>query len=242
VTDYRTNSGYTANGNYPGVYYQGSNVWDLDFGFTIKAPALAWDTNGVNLEALLPVVTINQNKVLDPGRPKQRIITIPAADNTKISIIYGVPDAHNYDWTGGPAPYSVTSANATSDAEATWYEQLNTLNEPTPVSATNNSAAGLDSLRTFIAGALVGVGGGALVGATQEATQRLENGSSATRSTPPGSAPMPTIPEGGNSLRAAPKRISNSGSATVGTAQPQRPWPLVASCDELVPDSHPADD
>ena len=90
--------------------------------------------------------------------------------NTKISIIYGVPDANNYDWTGGPAPYSVTPASAASDAEATWFEQLNTLNEPTPVSATNNSAADLDSPRTFIAGALVGAGGGALVGAIQEAT------------------------------------------------------------------------
>jgi hypothetical protein len=197
VTEGRNNIVYTANGNHSGVYYSGNNVWDLDFGFEIKAPELVWDTNGVNLEAQLPVVTINRDKILDLGRPNQRLVTTPAASNTKISIIYNVPDANDYDWNGGPTPYSVTPAKATYlNAEVTWYEPLNALNEPTPVGASNNSAASLDSLRTFIAGALVGAGAGALVGAVQEATHRQENQSSPARISPPGSASILTLPEG----------------------------------------------
>ena len=40
---------------------------------------------------------------------------------------------------------------------------------PTPVSGQDNSAVALDNLRIFIAGALVGIAGGAFVGAIQEA-------------------------------------------------------------------------
>jgi hypothetical protein len=201
VSDALSNAFYTAKGNHPGVYYQGNDSWDIGFSFTIRAPELAWNANGVSLEAQLPVVAITQDKFLNVGQPNERIASIPAAGNTNVSILYGVPDATAYDWTGGPAPYSVAPASSISlEPGATWNEHLNALNEPTPVSATNNSAVSLDSLRTFIAGALVGVAGGALVGAIQEATNRPETRISTASISLPGSAHTPASPDGAEFL------------------------------------------
>lgn len=161
-----------------GVEYLGNNLWSLTFDFTIGAPELGWDANGVNLEAQLPAVTISQTNQ-NTLSPSAKIVRIPVSGNTNVSIIYGVPDATRYDWTGGQAPYSTTSSGAVSGyTGAIWYEHLSALSEPTPSSAVNNSAANADTIQTFIAGALVGVGGGAAVGAVQEALKRLENESS----------------------------------------------------------------
>ena len=157
--------------NESGVEYENRNLWYLSFDFTIKAPELAWDSNGVNLEAQLPVVTMAQFN-------SNFVHPIPVAGNTNISIAYDIPNVTGYDWSGGPAPYSTSTIVTAGYLGGIWYERVDGLTEPVPLSATNNSAANTDSIHTFIAGALVGLGGGAVVGAIQEGLKRPENESS----------------------------------------------------------------
>jgi hypothetical protein len=53
--------------------------------------------------------------------------------------------------------------------EASWNLPVTELSNPTPVSGQDNSAIAWDNIRIFVAGALVGIAGGAFVGAIQEA-------------------------------------------------------------------------
>jgi hypothetical protein len=56
----------------------------------------------------------------------------------------------------------------------TWLEPLSALSVPALATGTSESEVNLDNLRTFLAGALVGIGGGALVGAIQELTHQRD--------------------------------------------------------------------
>jgi hypothetical protein len=121
-----------------------------------------WNTNGLTVEAQLPVLKVFTT-------PGIGAIANPLSltDNPTTSVSYRVPDAISYDWSGGPPPNSVSTS-----AVAEWDEPLQSLSVPIAVGGTNSSSASLDSLRTFAAGTLLGVAGGALVGAIQEFTHR----------------------------------------------------------------------
>jgi hypothetical protein len=81
----------------------------------------------------------------------------------QFSVGYYIPSASSYDWSSFPALYA-------NDIRAVWLEQL------TNGQAFGRVAVGInytnqqrDSLYTFIAGALVGIGGAALLSSVQEA-------------------------------------------------------------------------
>lgn len=80
-----------------------------------------------------------------------------------VFIQYNIPLASSYDWATFPTEF----ANGTL---AVWYEDVSggTLDGRAAVGI-NNSNEAKDNTKTFIAGALLGLGGAALLSAIQEA-------------------------------------------------------------------------
>lgn len=136
----------------------GKQFWIAHKLFTINAPVFAWNENGLDVEGQLPSV-----QLLNSHGGK-------SSNNPSVQILYTLSDA-SYDWTGGPSPeYThVFSTDSPHGVEASWNLPVTELNNPTPVSGQDNSAIAWDNLRIFVAGALVGIAGGAFVGAIQEA-------------------------------------------------------------------------
>jgi hypothetical protein len=128
--------------------------------FTINAPSLVWSENGLNIEAYLPSVQLFKS---DSGPSKP-------FGNPHVSIYYILSDAA-YDWTGGPSPQftRALSSDPSHGVETDWELHKKDLGNPISVNGQDNSAATQDNLLIFVAGALVGIAGGALVGAIQEA-------------------------------------------------------------------------
>ncbi len=110
---------------------------------TIKAPAFAWEANGLSAETWIPEFTITAPSVFD--------VTAP------ISVKYDIPDVAGYDWSGGP------SLNGSY-----WELMPDQVTSALALTGTNSSAASRDSLLTFVSGIVLGISGGALVGAIQE--------------------------------------------------------------------------
>ena len=101
--------------------------------------------NGVTASAAIPEVTYK-------GRGNPTILTI-----------YDFPSAESYDWSSFPPV-------ARYPDEAQWQEVKATEVTPSRLAVgTNNDGKSYDDFKLFIAGALVGIGGGALVAAFQEA-------------------------------------------------------------------------
>jgi hypothetical protein len=140
-------------------------TWEASSQFTIRAPIFGWSENGLSIEAQLPSVQLSN---LDTDKP---------FNNSEVYINYTLSNA-SYDWTGGPSPeFTYASpSDFTQGTEAAWKLTANELASPIPVSGQDNSAAVWDNFRIFVAGALVGIAGGALVGALQEAIHLLQDG------------------------------------------------------------------
>ena len=68
-----------------------------------------------------------------------------------------------YEWVGGPRPKSVQADYVS------WGESIDAASSPVSVSANNPAGLRRDSVMTFLAGAFVGIAGGGLIGAVQEA-------------------------------------------------------------------------
>jgi hypothetical protein len=141
----------------------GRRVWPND-GIVIPfaGPWLPLEANGLDVEGQLPVVSIGP-----PSEPPGSNSQSSASSNLKVVIVDYVPDVTGYDWTGGPEPLPVPSGR-NYPASVEWIEPLSALSAPVAVTGTNHSAAEWDSFRMFMVGILVGVAGGALVGAIQE--------------------------------------------------------------------------
>jgi hypothetical protein len=103
--------------------------------------------------------------------------------NPNVTIAYTLP--RGYDWTGAPTPFYLPDPYWGEPTRPTgaliWQEKASDLANPVPVSGTDNSTASWDSYRIFISGALLGIAGGALVGAVTEVihTKRRTAGPSA---------------------------------------------------------------
>ena len=86
------------------------------------------------------------------------------APGTAILLVaYGVPSAANYDWSSFPTTVA-------DNFVAVWQEDL--INGDIPARSAvgvNHAQQKSDENRTFLAGALLGLAGGAIVAATQEA-------------------------------------------------------------------------
>ncbi len=130
--------------NSPGAYYY--TLPEITFVST----RFAWDANGLQLEATVPTVSVL-------GCPKGCL-----GGSLRVQTIYAVVDGSSYTFTGGPPPSSVQPSSVA------WTIPVAQLATPNTVSATDLSAADRDTLKTFAAGAILGIAGGALVGAVQE--------------------------------------------------------------------------
>jgi hypothetical protein len=122
---------------------------------TFAGPPLGFDDGSGVATAELPTVEVPLDVEAQQG-------TVGA-----VEVHYKVPDASSYDWTTGPRP-----VNEDGDW-VTWFLQLQPTgamfeSTATSAGAINQSAQQRDQRLTFLAGALVGVAGGALVGSLQE--------------------------------------------------------------------------
>ena len=114
--------------------------------FTVKAQSFGATSDGATASAAVPKLNY-----FGPGSPS--LITQ-----------YQIPSANQYDWSTLPPAFVNTK-------EAQWLEQMNgnaTLPDADAL-GTNHAVQARDSDLTFLAGVLLGVGGGALVAAGQEA-------------------------------------------------------------------------
>jgi hypothetical protein len=85
----------------------------------------------------------------------------------ELLVAYHIPATASYDWSGTPAA-------ALPGAFAGWTEPLTGIDTPAKIAVgINESRQSSDSHLTFLAGALIGVAGGALVGAIQELVGNL---------------------------------------------------------------------
>jgi len=109
----------------------------------VKADGFAFVENGAELEGELPAVT---------GVPQ----------STFMGVFYAFDQASSFDWMGGPLPTAI------SEGTIEWDETPTSTLQAIPVSAANRAAQLGDSNRTFAAGVLSGIAGGALVGFLQE--------------------------------------------------------------------------
>jgi hypothetical protein len=115
--------------------------------FRMKARSFGVTYNGVTAAAAIPEVNLS-------GRP-----TAPVT----LYTYYHVSAASSYDWSS----YPTWSA---SKSTAVWRENLNSGdNSGRAVTGTNHVAQANDDTRTFIAGALLGLGGAAILAAVIEA-------------------------------------------------------------------------
>jgi hypothetical protein len=159
----------------PGIYgvavdptIEGSGASTI---LAVDAPVFAWDANSLDIEAELPQVQVVSRN------PRQSQI------NPNVTIAYTLP--RGYDWTGAPTPFYLPDPYWGEPTRPTgaliWQEKASDLANPVPVSGTDNSTASWDSYRIFISGALLGIAGGALVGAVTEVihTKRRTAGPSA---------------------------------------------------------------
>jgi hypothetical protein len=115
--------------------------------FFIEAPNFGVTYNGVNASAVLPDIVYE-----GPDNPQPRLATQ-----------YRIPSAASYDWSSLPA-FETTSSYAV------WTEVLATGETPAREAVgTDHAADTNDNTMTFVAGALLGLAGGAILSAIQEA-------------------------------------------------------------------------
>jgi hypothetical protein len=108
----------------------------------VRASSLAWDENGVTAESTLPALSFQD--VGDVGYGS-------------LEAHYDVPGGSSYNWTDGPPPSGLT-----------WSESIDSATVPVDVTGSDDAVSQRDTLDTLICGALLGIAGGALVGALQE--------------------------------------------------------------------------
>jgi hypothetical protein len=112
--------------------------------FYVKAASFGLAVNGTTASAAIPEVLYN-----GPGKPM-------------LLVAYHIPDAASYDWSSFPTA-------AVNSSVATWQESFASGDTPGRA-AIGIRPAGQSSrdYKTFLAGALLGLGGGAIIAAFQE--------------------------------------------------------------------------
>jgi hypothetical protein len=121
---------------------------DASASFYVKAKSLGLSVNGLNAQAVLPEAFYT-----GVGTPE-------------FLVYYSIPSAATYDWSAlPPAAFSASSA--------TWSEPL-VQEDTAPKIAVgiNQSRQSSDNHLAFVAGALIGLAGGAVLSAIQEALSR----------------------------------------------------------------------
>lgn len=115
--------------------------------FFVKAHSFGVASNGITASAAIPEVEYQ-----GPGQPT-------------LVVTYHIPSAASYDWSSFPTA-------SVSNSTAEWQEDLtNDETEARAAVGINHAGQAAHDYEAFVAGALVGVAGGALVSAFQEALQ-----------------------------------------------------------------------
>lgn len=112
----------------------------------VKAQSFGETSNGVTAAAAIPQIFCND------------------CVDTVLEAQYNIPSASNYDWSSFPTQF----ANGTY---ARWNEQVNAdgVTDGKAAVGVDHANQANDDNKTFIAGALLGLAGGALLSAVQEA-------------------------------------------------------------------------
>ena len=119
------------------------------------AVGLAWIDNGLNLSAVLPIVKI--------GLSKQKL-SWNAQNMPQVITTLAISDASSYDW--GPTPPDILGGVGVEFVQPLTSAPdglLSTASQDPAFNVSNPAAAHHDNDFTFVAGALVGVAGGALM-------------------------------------------------------------------------------
>ena len=139
-------------------YPSNHNFWTATLDTTLVASHFAFDSNGLDAEAVLPSAYAFSS---DPSYSHAAVT---------ISDYYWIPNAASYDWTGEPLP------NLTTSSYIEWIEHISAgrcpasdCNSGIAIGGINNAAQENANLLSFVAGACIGIAGGALIGAIQEA-------------------------------------------------------------------------
>jgi hypothetical protein len=112
--------------------------------FFVKAHSFGVTANGVNASAAIPEV-----RYAGLGQPV-------------LVVTYQLRSASSYDWSASPT-------GTISSTAAGWQQDLTSGDTPGRTAVgVNHSAQTGDDIKIFIAGALLGVAGGAVIGAVQE--------------------------------------------------------------------------
>jgi hypothetical protein len=138
---------------------------EIGFDVTLWSKSFAWDDNGVDVEAQLPQVALFPPTL--PTMPSNCPSTQPNCSSTALLVQYRIPNVRTYDWTNGPL--GTTSTWLVANAYQSSAGSGDFFNVPAGSSGVNNAATKADNEKTFAAGALLGIAGGALIGAIQEA-------------------------------------------------------------------------
>jgi len=122
-----------------------------------SGPPLGFASDAASATAQLPAVQVPLNV------PSQQYL------NGAVELHYALAAASSYQWTTGQAP------NSLDQGYLTWYLNLQPQGSVSVFESLASSAGGINlaeqqhqQLLTFLAGALLGVAGGALIGALQE--------------------------------------------------------------------------
>ena len=117
----------------------------------MKAPNFGVASNGVTVAAAIPEIAFTGSK------------------GANLIATYHIPSADNYDWSSDPPSTLSNSGAAWTEAvlPGSIYNSGDTAGRV--ASGINHTAQANDDTKTFIAGALLGLAGGALLSAVQEA-------------------------------------------------------------------------
>jgi hypothetical protein len=139
-------------------YPSNHNFWTATLDTTLVTNHFAFDSNGLDAEAVLP----SAYAFISDPQYSHAVVTI--------SDYYWIPNAASYDWTGTPLPNLITSRYVE------WIEHVSSGQCPASncksgiaLGGINNGAQENANLLSFVAGALIGIAGAALIGAIQEA-------------------------------------------------------------------------
>ena len=110
---------------------------------------VGYDSNGTTAYAQLPLVEVPLGSE-------------PAAETPSVSVTYYIPNAKSYDWNTGPQPETAGTGTIT------WSLLLTATSgafqsDPVAVGGVDDAAQQRQTLMTFVAGALLGIAGGALI-------------------------------------------------------------------------------
>jgi hypothetical protein len=154
--DHSQGGGFLFNFRFPKqAIGQGPTVTSSDVSnyIHIDTQNLLFSSDGVNVSGTLPYYTDQSGIPVSINNPPQ--------SNAGLTINCEYPHASSYQWSGTIAP-------AVMDDNLSWQASPYPEHETPQVTAVNPSAQSSEDHSTFLAGALVGVSGAALIGALTE--------------------------------------------------------------------------